>query len=86
MKVNSSEAIIFRSPNEWNSFRNWPLYKSPDWKYLNLTVGEIGLTGQKSLKSKCTFWNSILYPFIFDNDVGEDENYLQSMRKCHMNK
>ena len=84
--INSGKAIIFRSPNEWNSFRSWPLYNPPYWKYLNLTVGEIGLTGQKSMRSKCIFWNSILYPFISDNDNVKDEKYLQSMRKCDMNK
>ena len=53
-----------RSPNSSSSSYSWPSYKGPEWKYLNLTAGEVGLTGTGTMNWRCTFWNDIIKQFI----------------------
>ena len=78
--------LIFRSPTGVNSFHNWPSYKSPDWTYLNLTAGTIGLTGEKSMSLKCIFWNNILKPFISEILDERDENFVGTFKRCNVNE
>lgn len=70
------------SPNTSGSLHTWPSYKSPSWIYLNLTAGEIGLTGTNTMNAKCQFRNNILQPFIPEQFDKEDGNVLDSPKKC----
>ena len=81
-----NKIVFFRSPSGINSFYSWPSYKSPDWTYLNLTAGTIGLTGQKSMRSKCTFWNSILKPFISDLFDERGGHSIGTLKRCNLNE
>jgi hypothetical protein len=56
--------VFCRSPNPSNALATWPMYKAPEWKYLNLTVGTTGLTGMGKLSNQCRFFNDIMPDFI----------------------
>ena len=60
------------SPNPSNALQTWPEYQAPQWKYLNLTAGSTGLTGQNSLNQQCRFFNDIIPEFLESQDFDED--------------
>ena len=60
------------SPNPSNALQTWPEYQAPQWKYLNLTAGLTGLTGQNSLNQQCRFFNDIIPEFLDSQDFDED--------------
>ena len=74
--------IFHRSPNPSSSLNTWPSYKSPNWTYLNLTVGEVGLTGTRTMNSRCTFWNRILPAFISERVDEKDDDEIAGTPSC----
>ena len=49
---------------------------------MNLTVGEVGLTGRRTMNSRCTFWNSILPPFLSERVDEKDDEEIAGARSC----
>jgi hypothetical protein len=54
----------------------WPEYKSPEWKYLNFSIGTTGLTGMGDLSERCRFFNEVIPDFIPEKS-DELDNYSQ---------
>merc|ERR1711879_851662 len=62
------------SPNPSNALQTWPEYQEPEWKFLNLTVGYEGLTGEEILSNRCHVFNKIVSKSNVDyRDV--DQNF-----------
>ena len=76
--------FYFSSPNPSNALvQTWPIYQEPEWKFLNLTVGYEGLTGEEILSNRCHVFNKIVSESNVDYcDVDQNFEGLPSQLIC----
>ena len=66
--------FIFHKSSPGGVPTNWPKYKAPNWKYLELNADKIKIKKNMAFVDRCKYWNNVLPGVLEALEECQDDN------------